>query len=243
LTMKPEVWRAVMRAIESAIPEYDVVNEKVSLGFALGARMYAVEQLNLNGQPTILDAGIGPGTMSEVLLTKAPDLSMVGLDASTTLLQAARDRLRTRLKKKMHLVRGAFEALPFRENSFQNIVSAYAFRDARNRTAAIREFHRISTSEGTFAIIDLGKPDSRLKRLVITIYVRYVMRLIAALTKSSAISGNPWQMIFPTYVGLSNNGELVRAFKVEFPRVEITEFGLGGVVIIFARKANTSVKA
>lgn len=241
MSMKTELWQAVIRAIEAAIPEYDAVNEKVSLNRAMKARRFAVDQLELGDGMVVLDAGIGPGSMSEALLSKSNGVTVVGLDASVKLLHAGRNRLRPSYNDQLYLVRGAFEALPFKDRSINKIVSAYAFRDSRNRTTAIEEFHRVSTDDAAFAIVDLGKPDNLLKRAFITSYVRYFMPLIARFSKSKRISGNPWQMIFPTYELLETNHNLVQSLKKRFAEVTIWEFSLGGLIVILAQKARVSV--
>ena len=239
MSLKTDLWRAVIQAIEAAIPEYDMVNQRITLGRALRLRNYAAEQLRLGPGMTVLDAGIGPGTMCEVLLSKSASLSAVGLDASATLLHAARERLSLSFSDRVHLVRGTFEALPFRDKCFQRIVSAYAFRDSRNRSTAIDEFSRVSADGGTLAIVDLGKPDNFFKRILVTVYVRYLMPFIAQRSKSDSINGNPWRMIVPTYEELRNNHDLVRSLRNRFVDVKIREFGLGGLITIFARKSDT----
>lgn len=233
MSLKADLWQAVVRAIETAIPEYDVVNERVSLGQAMKARRYAADQLEPTALKTVLDAGIGPGTMSEALLSKENNLTIVGFDASVKLLQAARQRLRRLNFDHFHTVCGVFEALPFRDGCLQRIVSAYAFRDARDRDTAIAEFARISADDSVFAIVDLGKPDKALKRLPITIYVRFLMPLIAWWSKSK-VKGNPWRMIFPTYQAVATNGILVSALQKCFATVNVREWSLGAVIVVVA---------
>jgi demethylmenaquinone methyltransferase/2-methoxy-6-polyprenyl-1,4-benzoquinol methylase len=236
LSLRNDVWQSVIRAIEKAIPEYDFVNQRVSLGLAQKTRNYAVNHLELKEGMMVLDAGIGPGTMSRTMLQQTPDLTIVGLDTSTRLLDAAREKLRTKHGDHLHLIRGVFEALPFRERSFSRIVSAYAFRDARNRSVAIDEFHRVGSENSVFAIVDLGKPENHIKRALISLYVRSVMPFIARLAMSASIDGNPWRMIFPTYQALGSNRELVGALNTLFNGVMLKEFALGGAIVLFARK-------
>lgn len=233
--MDVELWKSVIHAIEVAIPEYDKVNDKVSLGRAMEAREYGADQLKLKEGITVLDAGIGPGTMSEVLLSRSSGLKIIGLDASIELLHAARDRFRSR-DVEIHLVRATFEAVPLKDGSIDRIVSAYAFRDARNLDSAIDEFHRILAIGGSFGIVDLGKPDNAFKRWSIACYVRFLMPLIAYFSKSNRIRGNPWRMIFPTYQALLTNGELQQSLLRRFAEVQIWEFLLGGVVVVFAKR-------
>ena len=235
MSLKRELWRSVIQAIESAIPEYDFVNERVSLGRAQKTRNYAASQLKLENGMLVLDAGIGPGTMTETILRENKGLTVVGLDASTGLLRAARERLGL-YDNCVHFVRGTFEELPFRDDCFHRIVSAYAFRDARSRAGAIGEFYRASAMNGIFTIVDLGKPENRFKRALISIHVRYFVPLISRLSKSRAINGNPWRVIFPTYQALGSNEELVTHLNACFNNVKITEFALGGLIVIFATK-------
>jgi demethylmenaquinone methyltransferase/2-methoxy-6-polyprenyl-1,4-benzoquinol methylase len=232
------VWQAVIRAIETSIPEYDKVNEKVSLGRALKAREYAVDQIAVSEGMTVLDAGIGPGTMSQVLLAKSTGLTIIGLDASTTLLGAARERFKAPMEGQVHLVRATFEAVPVRDGTINRIVSAYAFRDARDREVAIGEFRRVLGPDGCFAIVDLGKPDNLVRKTFVTIYIEYLMPFIARLSKSDRIRGNPWSMIVPTYRILSTNGNLMDGLRSRFSKVTIHEFLLGGAVVILSQVAS-----
>ena len=237
LSLGRDVWKSVIQAIERSIPEYDLVNEKVSLGRAQRVRDYAVHELKLENGMLILDAGIGPGTMTETVMKDATDVTVVGLDVSADLLRAAKERLGRSHSDSLHLVRGVFEALPFREMCFSRIVSAFAFRDARDREIAIDEFYRISDQNGCFEIVDLGKPENRIKRNFISIYVQYLTPLIARLAMSDAINGNPWRMIFPTYQALGRNGVLVDSLGKRFTDVKIREFALGGMIVVLSRKS------
>ena len=230
------MWRSVIRAIEAAIPEYDLVNEKVSLGLAQKARDHAVHELELKEEMRILDAGIGPGTMSQTILRENSGLTIVGLDASIDLLHAAWERLGSTYGDNLHLVQGVFESLPFAEKSFSRIISAFAFRDARNRTVAIDEFHRVSTEDGVFAVVDLGKPVNLFKRVLVSIWVHYVTPIIARASMQGTIQGNPWRLIFSTYQALGSNREVVSSLGKRFSRVRITEFALGGMIVILAFK-------
>ncbi len=227
----------MIRAIETSIPDYDSVNEKVSLGLAQKIRNFTVAKLALEKGMLILDAGIGPGTMAETILGQNHDLILVGFDASTVLLNAARQRLKPSYAYQVHFVQGAFEALPFRNNSFPRIVSAFAFRDARDRGVAIDEFHRVAEEDGLFAIVDLGKPENRFKRVLITAHIRFVVPLISRLTVSHAIGGNPWRMIFPTYRALASNSELTKILSEYFGNVSIIEFAWGGMILVLARRS------
>src|SRR4051812_7426028 len=50
-------------------------------------------RLELNGDETILDAGCGSGRLTELLLEQVPEGRVVGVDASASMIEAARNRL------------------------------------------------------------------------------------------------------------------------------------------------------
>src|SRR4051794_1770980 len=52
-----------------------------------------LDRLPLRGDETVLDAGCGSGRVTERLLERLPDGHVVGLDASPSMVDAARDRL------------------------------------------------------------------------------------------------------------------------------------------------------
>ena len=50
-------------------------------------------RLPLRGDETVLDAGCGSGGITEALLERLPDGRVIGVDASPTMVEAARERL------------------------------------------------------------------------------------------------------------------------------------------------------
>ena len=66
----------------------------------------------------VLDSGIGPGTTSKLILSAIRPGLLVGLDGSVKQLQVAKGNLSHLTDGKLHVVRGAFEFLPFREDTF-----------------------------------------------------------------------------------------------------------------------------
>ena len=185
----------------------------------------------------VLDAGIGPGTSSRLIIESCkPDL-LVGFDASSKQLKTARGNLGSVEPTKLQLVRGSFEFLPFRDHVFDAIITCFALRDSLDIPKAIGEYHRICAQSGAFADVDLGKPDNVLKRGGSMFYIRYVMPLIAKLAIIGRIKGNPWRMIAPTYKPLPTNNSLLAQIRSKFLSVESKEFLMGGIIVVTGRGA------
>src|SRR4051794_41596317 len=52
-----------------------------------------LERLELRGDETILDAGCGSGRLTQLLIERVPDGRVIGVDASASMIDAARERL------------------------------------------------------------------------------------------------------------------------------------------------------
>ncbi len=66
--------------------------ERVAQGvIGLGSEVLA--RMPLRGDETVLDAGCGPGTVTEGLLDRVPHGRIIGVDSSPTMIDAARRRL------------------------------------------------------------------------------------------------------------------------------------------------------
>ena len=234
-----ETWRKVVAAIEDAIPLYDEVNDRISFGKAQEIRRFAIQKLQLSNGDSILDSGIGPGTTSRLILTSVKPRLIVGLDGSVKQLKTAKTNIDVLEPGLLQVVRGSFEFLPFRDNTFRAIITCYALRDSLHLSKSIGEYCRVCTQEGCFADVDIGKPENLLKRAGSTLYIRYLMPIMAQVTILGKIKGNPWRMIGPTYKSLPTNRTLLLQIKSKFERVELKEFLMGGGIVIIGRKSTT----
>jgi demethylmenaquinone methyltransferase/2-methoxy-6-polyprenyl-1,4-benzoquinol methylase len=235
LGLPKETWKKVIRAIEDSIPLYDQVNDLISFGKAQVARRYAIQNLQLQDNSMILDSGIGPGTTSRSILSKIKPSMLVGLDESVIQLKTAKANLAS--VELLNLVRGSFEYLPFRNEIFNAIITCYALRDSLDLAQSVTEYARVCTTAGAFADVDIGKPDSALKRWGSILYIRYFMPMIAKIVISSKLKGNPWRMIGPTYTSLPRTSIILSLVRQHFARTELKEFLMGGVVVIIGRKS------
>jgi demethylmenaquinone methyltransferase/2-methoxy-6-polyprenyl-1,4-benzoquinol methylase len=236
--LSPETSRKVVEAIEESTPLYDKVNNIISFGKAQAARKFAVQKLQLTDGMVILDAGIGPGTTSKLIMQSSKPRLLVGFDASAKQLKTAKLALNGSIANSLQLVRGAFEFLPFRDRMFGAIITCYALRDSLNLSQSVEEYHRVCAQSGIFADVDLGKPDNVFKRTGSAFYIRHLMPLIAKAAIIGRIKGNPWRMIAPTYKPLPTNNALQSQMRSMFATTEFKEFLMGGIIVMIGRKSS-----
>lgn len=105
----------------------------------------------------ILDAGCGVGLLGSLY----PELGLVGLDASMTLLKNARTGYRLR-------VEASAEAIPFRSGSFDVVVALNMLHHVIDPDRAVREYARLLRPGGRLVAVDPRKvlPVEIAKRLL-----------------------------------------------------------------------------
>lgn len=227
------LWSKVEDALRGLIPVYDEVNRVISLLQDLRLRRLALAKAIRGRDLLVLDAGCGPGTMSELILDSTNRVKQIVL----------LDPLREMLKQSKHklggdrceFVQAVFEYLPFKEGVFDATVSAFALRDSFDLAKALTELSRVvKACSGVVVILDLGKPDSRLLQAVVGVY----WRILAPLLASAYIGkeGLIYKLLYYTYLNLPTNAYLKKMAEKLFRCVELDEKMMGGVIILLAVK-------
>ena len=123
---------------------YDRLNAVLSLGQDQKWRNTVVSQLP---QGRLLDLGAGTGAANEIF----GDRDVVALDPAPEMLG---------LNDGHRRVVGVGEALPFHDESFDAVFSAYVFRNLDSVDGTMSEIARILRPGGMAGIVDLGRPEN-----------------------------------------------------------------------------------
>ncbi len=181
------------------------MNRYISLGTDLKLRRDGLDALGAAIQLSsfsIIDLGCGPGKMTQMLKEKTVCESVLA-DALRPMMRVAKERNPD--SDGLLLV---YENLPFRKETFEAAMAGFAIRDARVLSLALREIHSLLKRNGYFLIVDLCKPDSNIKRGLISIYWRVFAPLIALF--SSGRLGLKFADLFTTYRRLPKNSEFAQ---------------------------------
>ncbi len=194
-----ESWHTVVAALEKIIPRYEEVNRYISLGYAEKARIYAVNSADVKSDSRVLDAGLGPASLSKIVISRFNPSLLVGSDVSVNMLKAAAKKLTTfnrnnNKKSNIQLIRGIFERLPFRDETFNQIFASFSLRDSLDSELTMKEFHRICKNNGQLIVIDIGKPDNRILRVAMKVYMHILVPIFAKCLIRQKIEGNPWSL-------------------------------------------------
>ncbi len=175
---------AVRRMFTAIAPRYDLLNHLLSfnvdrLWWRRAARTFA--DVLTRPQVRVLDLCCGTGDMTFALHRQArkrnPSAQFSGIDFSHAMLA------RALAKSNATGIRWA-EAdalrLPFSDNQFQLVTSAFGFRNLANYDAGLREIYRVLAAGGEVGILDFGEPRGALGRLY-RVYFRRVLPAIGTI--------------------------------------------------------------
>jgi demethylmenaquinone methyltransferase/2-methoxy-6-polyprenyl-1,4-benzoquinol methylase len=229
------VWHEIEDALEAITDDYIKVNHIISLIQDEKARIKGLKKAgHLSG--VALEVGSGPGNFTE-MLAHYFDGGIVCLDYSEKMLHVA-------LSRREHVdpafIRGVFDALPIRTGAISFVTAAFALRDAQDKETALKEIRRTLEPGGRLLVVDVGKPNNRLFRGILFLYMRFIVPLLGGLATGRGYK-NPWSLLVKTYELLPINRELEGMMREVFGRAAIEEIALSGLVVGVAKITNSEV--
>ena len=129
---------------------YDIVNSLTTLGFDKSWRKQAAKKLNPG---SVLDLGSGTGASYTDLI----NFDVTALDPDEQMLSL------NNFEKK---VVGKGEELPFKENSFDNVLCCFVWRNVADTEKALSEVYRVLKPGGKFILLDMTRPKNSFLKLI-----------------------------------------------------------------------------
>jgi ubiquinone/menaquinone biosynthesis C-methylase UbiE len=112
--------------------------------------------LNYCPQGRLLDVGTGPGRLLTMINKAAPDLELVGLDASSAMVERARRHAADAgLSERIIFEVGYARRMPFPDSSFDAVVSTASIHHWKDPVAGLDEMHRVLKPGGYALLYDL----------------------------------------------------------------------------------------
>lgn len=225
-----------LKKMFDAVPRrYDALNRLLTVRFDERWRARAAVRC-LAGKPVrVLDLCCGTGDLALQLTRLAsPHTAITGLDYSAGMLELARAKAeRSADGRAVEFVEGDAAALPFGDQRFDAVGTAFAFRNVtwRNplKEQVLAEVRRVLRPGGAFVIVETSQPPNRLLRALFHTY----LRLFAA-PVGTWISGHrsAYRYLSESARGFHSADEVVEMLAVAgFNEISYTRL-LGGVAAI-----------
>lgn len=128
----------------------------------------------------VLDVGTGTGDLAQNLAERG--CSVVGVDFSEKMIEAARAKLRD--KSNASFVLAPADELPFEPRSFEGITSAFVVRNlfqGETMAQSFREFYRVLKPGGQMVHLELTRPRKPIISAGHRAYLRWILPVIGRL--------------------------------------------------------------
>ena len=145
---------------------YDLINTLTTLGFDKSWRRRAAKNLNPG---SVLDLGSGTGASYEDLNS----FDVTALDPDEQMLS---------LNKFDRKIVGRGEDLPFNENSFDNVLCCFVWRNVDDTEKALSEVYRVLKPGGKFILLDMTRPKSSFLKLIHKIGTYILLHFVGLIT-------------------------------------------------------------
>jgi demethylmenaquinone methyltransferase / 2-methoxy-6-polyprenyl-1,4-benzoquinol methylase len=177
--------RAVREMFTAIAPRYDLLNHLLSanvdkLWWRRTARSFA--RILARPEARVLDLCCGTGDMALALRRQSPQAEIIGADFSHTMLVLA-SRKNSQGRPIKWIEADALQ-LPFPDQSFDLVTSAFGFRNLADYDAGLREIARVLRPEGECGILEFSEPQGVMGKIY-DVYFKSILPRIGRL-----ISGN-----------------------------------------------------
>lgn len=161
---------------------YDTMNRILSLGRDMAWRRTLAERANVPPDGLVLDVAAGTGDVTRTLAERTSARLVVGLDFSAPMLRVARWKLgHLPGMERVRLVQGDGLRLPFPDDTFDSVTSAFALRNAVDVAALFREMWRVLRPCGRVACMEICKPTAPVFRSLFGVYFNRIVPLLGRL--------------------------------------------------------------
>ena len=198
--------KLVQNVFSSVAPNYDIMNDLMSLGMHRLWKKRFVETIDLKENEIILDVGSGSGDIASEILKKNLPTSLYLLDLNEEMLLEGRKRLKK--EKNIKYFIGNAEKLNFENNFFDKYTISFCLRNVTAYLLSIKEAYRVLKPGGKYCCLEFSTPKSS---LVSSSYKIYKSKILPLLGEIVAKDKNAYKYLsesidlFPSQEELSKN--------------------------------------
>ncbi len=150
----------VRQMFNNIAPRYDFLNHFLSAGIDRMWRRKAIGIIKAHAHEKILDIATGTGDMAILASKLNPEL-IKGIDIAAQMIELQKKKLAKR--NLQHLIEpqvGDAENLPFAENTFDIVMTAFGVRNFENLEKGLAEMYRVLKPGGLAVILEFSNPRS-----------------------------------------------------------------------------------
>lgn len=219
---------------------YDLAGAALSFGQDPRWRTAMVARVGADTGQRVLDVATGTGMVAADLVRRY-GCRVIGLDQSPQMLARAQARLQAdpELDRRIELVRGEAESLPFADGEFDHLTFTYLLRYVDDPAATLRELARVVKPGGTIASLEFMLPPNPVARSLWQVYTRAFMPVLGRLISRDWYEVG--RFLGPSITDLYSRLPLERQLELwraaGISSVEAKVMSLGGGVVIWGDRS------
>ena len=230
---KQEKSEKVYQVFEHISEGYDAANDRISLGFQKRWKQVLIRRLTIDlpfcGK--MLDVCCGTGDIAIAAAKARPDLAIIGLDFSPSMLDEARKKV-TGLEK-ICWKQGDAMHLPFEDNTFDAVTISFGLRNTPDFKGALTEMKRVLKPGGNLYCLDSFVPEQKAVLPFYRLYFQGVMPFIGG-GKSHR---KEYEWLWKSTESFLRESELARLLhKIRMKKIGRMRFMFGACVLFRAMK-------
>ena len=164
--------RFVRHMFDRISPRYDLMNRIMTLGQDIRWRKLAIDRAQLAPNARLLDIACGTGDLAIEAVRCRPSL-IVAADFSFNMIQQGREKAgRHRL---IQFVAADGLQMPFRDNTFDAVVTGFSMRNVVDVDAFIREMARVVRPSGRVVILEITPLKSSIMKRIFQFYFQRIV--------------------------------------------------------------------
>ncbi len=160
--------KLVQDVFSSVAPNYDIMNDLMSLGMHRLWKKRFVEIANIKLNDKIIDVGSGSGDIASEIIKYKLCNKIYLTDLNKNMLNQGRRRFRN--KKNINFVICNAESLKFKNNFFDKYLIAFCLRNVTEYVLSIKEAYRVLKHGGQYCCLEFSTPKSTLISSLYKIY-------------------------------------------------------------------------
>ena len=215
---------------------YDVMNSVLSLMFDRHWRDKAARWARLPHDAFVLDVCCGTGKLAlQFARTLGAQARVIGADFCREMLQAGARCLPRKDAGRIHFTEADTLLLPFPNDMFDAVSSAFGIRNVADLERSIREMVRVTKPGGKIVILDFARPRGAVFRQLYELYFTRIIPLAGRMVHRGRMS--PYTYLPQSVLRFVTTPELAATLADKgVTNIETREFTLGIAVLVVGTK-------
>jgi demethylmenaquinone methyltransferase/2-methoxy-6-polyprenyl-1,4-benzoquinol methylase len=219
--------RYVAAMFDRIARRYDLMNTLMTAGQDQRWRRMVAELATTRHSSWVLDVGTGTGRLGRAVRQISPTARVVGIDFTQGMLRRA--------SRDIHPTRADAVRLPFADEQFDAVVSAFVVRNLAEVTSGLAEQVRVLRPGGRLVMLETTPgPDNAILRPLVRLYFRRVVPLLGRLIAGDA---SAYTYLPESTLAFLEPTRLAQAVaECGLRDINVRRLALGSVAITSARK-------